>query len=333
MLSMAGRFVCAADEIWRLQRGSDADCLLFQAVATGGERITDPGSRQGTWVIAPGGTVLARTNSRNPEKVLAALEKGLSAWDELAAADRHLPPDIDLSPAHRWEHNAPEDGLVLERIARVVPDEGLDGPRSDRWNRDFVWFTREELADAFGHGLAAGDSVELPLLADRLARLHLVDNARGQTIPYAREELELARLTASVVSREGSQLELAFDGHMVAAADGTWRLGENLWTPNQELPHGLETRLSGSARWDEATRRLEQVELVGVGRHWGRTQNNGRGKDPAPGLVGFLFRPADEALAVAPTFILLYDADWVELPDVPTWRASPEEVGIDVARG
>ena len=42
---MAKRFVCAADEVWRLQRGSDADCVLFQRWSNGGERITDRGSR------------------------------------------------------------------------------------------------------------------------------------------------------------------------------------------------------------------------------------------------------------------------------------------------
>jgi len=328
---MAKRFVCAADEIWRLQRGADADCLMFQSIVTGGERIRDRGTRQGTWVIAPGGALLAFTNSRDPQRVLAALQLGLDAWEQLSDAQRHLPADVDLTPAHRWEQSLPEGGLVLERIARVLPEEGLAGARSDRWNRDFVWFSADELAREFPDQLPVGETFSLPLVASRLARLHLVDNARGQTIPYAPQELELARLDATVVSREGDHVQLEFDGHTLAVSDGSWHLGENDWKPSQPLPHGIETRLVGRAVWDTRAARLLELELIGLGRHWGRTENNGRGLDPSPGLVGFLMRPAAADQAVAPTFILAYDADWVRRPEVPTWRVSPDEVSADRA--
>ncbi len=80
MIEAARRhFVCAADEVWRLQRGSEADCVFFQRMVNGGQRITDRGTRQGTWVCAPGGVVLARCNTRDIDQVLAALDQGLAA--------------------------------------------------------------------------------------------------------------------------------------------------------------------------------------------------------------------------------------------------------------
>ena len=32
---------------------------------------------------------------------------------------------------------------------------------------------------------------------------------------------------------------------------------------------------------------------------------------------------------IAPAFIAVYDADWVERPQTPTWRLSPEEIGLE----
>ena len=118
MIEATQNFVCAADEVWRLQRGSQADCVFFQRMVTGGERITDRGSRQGTWICAPGGVVLARFNTRDVDKVLETLERGLAAWRELPDEQRRLPADAELEPEHRWEHSYPEGGLALVRFAR-----------------------------------------------------------------------------------------------------------------------------------------------------------------------------------------------------------------------
>ena len=133
------RFVCAADEVWRLQRGSDADCVFFQRAVNGGKRITDAGTRQGTWIFALDGTLLGHLNSHVTAEVRALLEGALARWDELPATARRLPEGVELVPAHRWEHSFPEGGLVLLRTARDLPAEGLAGTRLSTWNRDFAW--------------------------------------------------------------------------------------------------------------------------------------------------------------------------------------------------
>lgn len=313
-------FVCAADEVWRLQRGSEADCVFFQRVVTGGERITDRGSRQGTWILSPGGDVLARTNTRDSGGVLAAMKKGLAAWNELPAERRRLPADVDLQPRHRWEDSRPDDGVVLERIAREGAPAGADLDDNDApWNRDFAWFARGELSDWSDWSAAAR----------RLARFHLVDNVRGQTLPYADEEVHVAELTATPVGTDGSRVTLELRGRTRAVAEGPWLLGESLWKPRHEHPHGIECVLVGRAVYDRDVGRIEELELVAAGRRWGRTVMNGRGRDDAPGRIDFHFRIApNPERTVAPTFIQLYDADWVAHPEVPTWRDSPAEVGL-----
>jgi hypothetical protein len=321
------RFVCAADEVWRLQRGSDEDCVFFQRAVNGGERILDRGTRQGTWVFAPDGTLLGHVNTRNVEAQRKVLETALERWKELPDVARRVPADARLDPGHRWEDSTPVDGLVLERIARELVPEGQ--PRG-LWNRDFVWMARAEIEQAVPADLAPGSVFELGLLATRLARFHLVDNARGQTQPYAAEEVEGAALRATATARVGSAIVLRLEGQSAAACDGTWKLGpDTIWEPTTVHPHGIETRMHGRAVFDREQRRFTQFELVAVGRRWGFTQNNGRWRAPEPGLLAFHLGLAPEAPRVAPTFVDVYDADWIERPEIGMWRDSPEECGLE----
>lgn len=330
MIAAAEDFACAADEVWRLQRGSDADCVFFQRAVNGGERITDRGTRQGTWVFSGSGELLARVNTRDVEKQLATLAKGLAAFEALPLEKRRLAADTDLTSGHRWEDGFPETGLALERIGRELGPEGLSGAPHPRWNRDFAWFAEDELAWAADPDLAVGDRCPLPLVATRLARFHLVDNVRGQTLPFAHDEIEHAELYATLtgIEGEGPARRLVFDlaGRTSAEAAPEWLLGESLWKPNQVHPHGIVCTLAGEAVYDPTARRFERFELVAVGRRWGRTVMNGRARDDSPGAVAFHFRPTERR--IAPTFVAVYDAAWVPQPEVGTWRESPEECGL-----
>lgn len=316
VIARAARFVPAADEVWRLQRGRDADCRFFQRAVNGGELVTDGGSRQGIWVFAPSGKLLAGANALDPERVLTLLDRGLEAWDRLPPSERALAPEDAPVPAHRWEGSRPLDGLVLERIVRDLPtDVDLDAEPSGAWNRDFAWFARGELAGFLPPaGAAPGATYDVePALVLRLARFSLVDNARGQSLPFAPEEVREAELRGTVVSREGERVSLAFVGGTRAEAEGPWLLGDNLWRPAAELPHAMETALCGEALWDGA--RFETFALAGVGRRAGRTENNGRRADEAPSLVGFSFvRAPRPERTPAPTFVALYGTDWIAAP-------------------
>ena len=251
VIALAERFVPAADEVWRLQRGSDADCRFFQRSVNGGELVTDKGTRQGIWVFAPSGRLLASVSSNSADAVLAMLERGLAAWDELDEEQRRLAPDAELEPAFRWEHNRPEGGLVLERIARDLRGAKERG----RFNRDFAWFTAVEARAWLPDDPQPGAVHRVPAkLAARLARFHLVDNARGQTLPFAAEEVRTAWIEATVVAREGETVELELHGETETAAEGPWLLGDNLWKPSQEHPRGMATTLAPAARRSTSTR-------------------------------------------------------------------------------
>jgi len=304
--------------VWRLQRGNDAESQFFQRSVNGGELITDEGTRQGIWVIAPSGKLLSHVNSNQPERVLAMLRQGLAAWDGLDAEQRRLPQDARLTPEHRWEHSYPVDGLVLERIARDLPHEGRSPAALERWNRDFVWFSAQEARRWLPEKIEVGAQHVLPAdLALRLARFHLVDNVRGQTLPYAEQEVAVAEIRCRVLAVADGRARVEFSGRTCAAADGPWLQGQSLWTPKQTHPHGIETRLLGHASFDFDASAFEAFELLGLGWRTGRTVMNGRGRDASPGPIGFHLQLAPPGLRVAPTFVAVYGADWIELPDDP----------------
>lgn len=328
MIAATQRFVCAADEVWRLQRGSEADCIFFQSMVNGGKRITDGGSRQGTWVCSAAGVVLARFNTRDVETVLEKLEAAYAAWEALPDEARHLPEDVGLEPEHRWEHNYPEGGLVLDRTVRDLPAEGLDAPPMPRWSRDYAWFSREEVRAMVPREASVGDTFELGLLARRLARFHLVDNARGQSLPFADEEIVEARVTARVVARSGTRVTLHLVGVTRAVAEGPWLLGHNLWMPKGENPRGVACELAGEAACDLESGAFESFELVALARRWGSARNDGRRRDPIGRVAFHLTMAPPGAPRIAPTFVVVYDGEWIEAPAVPTWVRSPEECGL-----
>lgn len=303
--------------MWRLQRGGDPECLFFQRAVNGGKPITDNGTRQGIYVMAPSGEVLARVNSLKADRVLKMMQEGLQAWQELPEERRHLAPDADLQGEERWEDSRPEDGLLLERIVRDLPDTlPLGEDRSPKSNTDSIWFSKAEV-DALIDTASSDPSTWHPLprpFARRLACFAFVDNVYGQCIPFDLEDVEVLDLQARVVAdREGS-LSLQFRGHTSAVEDGTWRLGENLWEPKTMHDHALETNLLGEAVYDRESSRFTSFEMVALGRRSGFTALNSRRFRPEPGRIGYLIRLEERAWAAAPAYFALYEADWVKQP-------------------
>ena len=313
MIEAAAAFVPVTDEVWRLQRGTDAECRHFQAMADQGHYRAKGGTRQGIYILTASGTFLASVNALDATKVLATVQRGLEAWKQTGADERTLPADWDL-PRRRWETSYPRGGLVLRTLNAEL---GPDADRKRR-NRDHVWFAASEARGWLGADPQEGDVHSVPrAIVERLACFHLVDNVRGQTLPFAPEEVDGSTITTTVLSRTDDVVAFRIEGATMASTDGTWRLGQSDWTPKEKFPRSVATKILGSARYDLGAKRFEAFELVAVGERGGRTNLNGRPKDdvgPAP--IGFVFELAPDRPAerVAPAFIDIYDADWVVDP-------------------
>lgn len=324
----AADFVVATDETWRLQRGVDAECRHFQVMADhghygGGAREAgaprDAGTRQGIYACAPSGALLASLNALDADAVLAVLGQARAAWAALPDEQRWLAAGVELQPAHRWEWSCPTDGLVLARTVRDLPPDG--DPHSAPLrpsNRDYAWFSADEARLLVPESPEVGARRSVPpLVVRRLARFHLVDNARGQTLPFAPEEVSAdSWLASEVVGRQDEGVVLRFSGATRAVAEGPWLMGDNTWTPEGEYPRGVSCALEGRAVWDPSRQAFTACELVGLGEFWGSGWLNNRRADER-GPIGFLFTlaPRTPAARVPPAFVDVYDAPWIVPPE------------------
>lgn len=308
---LAAAFVPAADASDRLQSLTcdDADARLFQKF---GGRRTIPSARageglgQGQYAVTPGGELLASAATADPREVAQMLIDGLARWEHLPREQRLLAnaPARDAAKKwQRWESLYPADGLALRLTVRDLPrpgeagNAGAAGSIRKRWNQDFVWFRKTEARSLLPARLAKGESGDVPRpLAERLVRLHLLDHVRALNYAWFKpEEVQLARLTATVVEVASDAISVRFEGATRAA------------TPAPES-RGYESKLYGRATWDLRKEKFTGFELVAVGDRWGAGNCNQRNEDTARAPMGVAMilagdQPADH---VSPAFISQY---------------------------
>ena len=304
--------------MWRLQRVQDEDAFVFQEMANKGHYRRVGGTRQGIYVCSPSGILLSSINSLNPDDVLEMIKSGLDKWNALPFSERQISSDFKPKVRHRWENSYPGQGMVLN-LSKIdlFTDPPVQSGRSDRWNIDHVWFNKDEARLWFPKDPPEGDFYELPdLLTDRLFCFHLVDNTRGQTLPFAPQEIKESNIQIEVQIRRQTSVQIKITGHSKAVSKGLWLLGENDWTPNYELNHGIETNLLGQGTYNLGLEKFTEFEMVAIGKRNGKTRHNGRQNSPDTGYVGFLFtlaenKPSDR---IAPAFVDVYNADWIIQP-------------------
>jgi hypothetical protein len=317
VIELAAQFVPAADEVWRLQRDDDSDCRWFRKAVRGSEEPS-AGTMQGIYVLTADGVCLGALNSNGSDAVLDMMQRALARWEqrrtEAAAPGK---PFEALEPKHRWEDSYPQDGLVLERFARDIGTEPAAEPLRPV-NRDAVWFAATECGSLAPPREPAGHSWQVgSVVVERLAATVLVDNVRGQTLPFASIEVAEATLRGRIVSESADEVAVAFDGRTRAEAGEDWHLGDTYWKPERSWPRSVQTTIYGEGVYHRGRGRWQRLELVALGQRTGRTQFNGRwreGADQEMRPIGFLLRLAPDDYRVAPTFLNVYGASWVKMP-------------------
>jgi hypothetical protein len=303
VLTLAAKFVLAADEVYRMQNlttGTDPECRLFQKFAEMGHYRRPGASRQGTYCVSPSGVLLGSINSNDPRRIADMLEKSLAKWGTLEREERLLSidPRKQLADIKRPERYYPEDGLVLNVTSRDLPREKAKANptrvswREFAWNQDFAWFTKAEARQFVPAEAKVGNKQDLPVpLLHRIACAHLIDNVRGQTSPFDESELKKARLSTEVTAVYGDLVSLRIEGETRTLMEA----------PRE---HGLEMRLLGEATFDLAKERFLTFEMVAVGSRWGGTRYNGRRGDTDAAPIGILFTLAADSPCerVAPAF-------------------------------
>jgi hypothetical protein len=319
---MLDNFVLAADEVWRLQGGTDyrkyreaggrdPECLLFQDMAAEGHYGSGGGTKQGIYVCTPAGKHLASVNTLSARGVRQMLERGLDAWEKQPEEVRNAQPP-GSNPDHRWEWNYPEDGLVLKQTARYLsrnPVDDHDRDRDTRFNFDYVWFSRAEAAQFLSGSPAVGDRYEVPaVLHQRFARYHLLNTAYGESGTYRAEEVA-GRLLVEVLAVEKEHVRLRLSGNSVAAA----RL-DNIG--HSRAPR-IAADLLGFASFNRVTRRFDRFEMVATGEVYSTVEPVA--EDRPQRSIGWYFCLADPQQPferLYPTQIYAYDVEWIRKPEI-----------------
>ena len=319
VVALSKKFVTVADEVWRLQREDNPECLFFRRAVNGSEELSR-GSMQGTYVMTAGGVLLARKNTNSPKAIVELLQSALVKWEQLPEQDKALKDAGLVASGFRWEQLSPKGGLHLRRTARDLPPDGdASATPSERFNREAVWFSAEEALSMLPASREPGSKTLIPeRITQRLSCLVFVDNVRGQTIPYHPSEDAGSELWSEVTRVEGSQISLTLRGVTSAKAAGPWLFTQpNHWIPNESrrYPHSISTQVLGSAVYDLSSNEFVQFKLLALGQRKGRTINNGRGgTEQDVNDVGFVCELAPKSWRIAPTFIDVYGVKWATRP-------------------
>jgi hypothetical protein len=313
-VELARKFIPAADEVGRLQSGKDEECLLFQKIAEQGHyagRTRPSRTRQGTYATTPDGVLLISWNTNDPRVVASKLRQAIAKWEKLRTESRPAADPSRLDPAKldRRDRQYPKGGLVLRVYTRDLPREGREEDRSaSPWNQDFAWFKRDEARLFVPRELKPEATCDVPkALVERLARMHLLDNAKGQTTPFPAKAVQAAKLASRITAIEGDVVVLRLEGHTRTEEEGKWSVnGFRDASRASPQKRGMDLRLLGRARYDRRLERFVSLEVVAVGTRWGGTQYNGRARDLAPAPYGALLSLAG-AERVAPEHFWAYE--------------------------
>ena len=217
-------------------------------------------SRQGLYAATAGGRFLASINTRSPERMVAMLQEARERWDALPEEERRATRDAG---GERPEDRYPEGGLALVVHMRDLPREDLpDDWRAEARNLDRAWFQREELPGLLPPepGRRRSEGPVDPALVQRLARLHLVDNVRGQAPLFRPERVVKAELTVRVVRTP--QGACAPRVHGPRAAGGGGALGRRAPRPAQGRGRSaarLRGRAAGRGRLEPGRAALREL--------------------------------------------------------------------------
>lgn len=311
---LVSKFVPAADEVGRLQRGKGPECALFQKIAEEGHdagRTKPTGTRQGTYAPAPSGVFLASINSNDTGRMAEMLRKALKRWEELKPEEPLASDDLEArtNDVRRVEQYYPQDGLVLRVIAGDLPREKPQNNfRAKAWNQDFAWFRKDEARRFLPKEPKVGERHHLPeALVKRLAKCHLLGNVRGQTSAHPDAAVQLATLTTEVTAIDGDTVSLRLSGETKTTEEGKRPVkGFADMDKPADQKRGFEGKLLGRAKFDLKKERFVEFELVAAGTRRGGTQYNVHSDDMGPAPPGFVLTLAGPDERVAPAHFWHY---------------------------
>ena len=306
MQKLVSRFVAAADDDGTL-RGADSPEGVFHRRLTDelGYLKDDPAFAngepqtfgQGVYCVAPSGEYLGSAQINfDPKAAIELLTDALAKWDALPQERRLAAQPIDPAGASiRPNAIFPGDGLVLIESMRDLPRKPpQDAELAGSWNKDYVWFKKDEARAFLPDRLEKGARHEVPAtLVRRLAAHHFVDYVHCIGYPYDDAHIERAALTSTIESVDEGRVEIRLTGTSRTSQKGP---RGKAGAENQDQTtqwRGVDVTVLGDATWDTTSERFTRFDLVAIGQRWGGVSMT-RFADFAKNPIGFEFRLAGD---------------------------------------
>lgn len=267
-------------------------CLVAEQGHYGGQ--TKPTTtRQGLYTCTVAGELLASINTRDGDEVAEMMRQALEKWHQKPdRSTEKVPSGYDHDPREgRWQY--PADGLVLNLYVRDLLRES--GKIDSRWNLDHVWFTRDEVSSLILENMVIGKSYPIPEhLAKRIAKLHLVDIARGESPRWQSNDLKQVKIALTVEEITASQVTLRLEGTVQNEAPPTLYINP-FSNQKVDMPRGIKLQLLGYLTYNRKAGTFEKFDAIAIGLRWGATAFNARFDDLGPAPIGFAFELASDS--------------------------------------
>ena len=270
MLALTEPFIPAADEVEKLEFGTDATSQFYKEIAT--RHVSGLRTTQGTYIVTPSGILLSSVHRIEEADLAAFLEKGLEQYMTLSKQAR-LGTRAFQSVKRTSQY--PDQGLALKVILRkfyVQKPVGRAAIGMVERNRDFAWYQKEEARRFLPTTPKVGDVHTVPAkLVERLARFHFTDTVRAFADPYPAHCVKEAWLKASVLEVNDGIVAIRFDGVVRSAQNDTPRFG--VLSMRGRLPRrperSFQADLLGYATFNLVKQKFTKFELVALGSQQG----------------------------------------------------------------
>lgn len=287
-------FVPVTGDDWYQRRRKDREGEFFRGLAEASGKQGH--TLQGIYAFAADGTPLAYRNISNSAAGTKALMRdALAAFQRLPEAKRKPTVEAPGVPDDAFDPTPPAGGLVLTVYTRILDFKGGEYRRGtckavggEKAARDHMWITKDEVKALVPAKAEVGFRYPMPAkVAERLARYHLIDNTRGESLLWGPGDLRGKRISLVVTSATADAVDLRLEGEVLLATDAD----------PAKADLGYEARLLGALRYRPAKGTFDRFDITAVGTHWGEHPDTAPAR-PGKGLLGQSFelaadRPGD----------------------------------------
>ncbi len=243
----------------------------------------DPGTKQGVYMIGPNSEYLEGGGaiSGNAKEVEKRLRRALERWHELRREKDYANEEVPVVGTIEPPELAGKP-LVFRVFLRDLPrgkgddsgrrfaksDIGRGWPTFTRWAWNVNWIAFDDPAVFLPKG--AKEEAVPEEAALRICREVLVDNVRGQTPGWKREEVKEAVLTMRRLKDEKGLRVVEYEGSALMESD------RQRYAP----------KLYGRATWDPREKTFRSFDLLAIGERAGHGTFNQRTRDQGPAPMG-----------------------------------------------